>query len=176
MLMEKCNRWGASPAVRFMGPGDKVAHARTCTVLLVTLQCIFGFGRNSSPPGCGGNRRGRKWVYHAHFHHHWPPWEVHEEATALGVALGARLEPCRASGAAAAGGGCSTGGAGGLGSGGGATAGVAVATAAPGAAAALAAAVSAATEASPGVTAAGCPAAAASSGVGGAAEVEGIGG
>ena len=110
--MEKCKRWGASPAVRFMGPGDKVAHARTCTVVLVTLQCIFGFGRHSSPPGCGGNRRGRKRVCHAHFHHHWPPREVHEEATALGVALGARLEPCRASGAAAAGAGCSTGGAG----------------------------------------------------------------
>ena len=83
---------------------------------------------------------------HAHVHHDWPPREVQQEVTALGVALGARREPCRAGGAAGVGAGCSIGGCGGLGAGGGATAGVAVATAALGAAAALATAGMAAAE------------------------------
>ena len=69
-VMEKRKRWGASPAVRFMGQGDKTARACTCAAVLVPLQRIFGFRRHSSPPGCGGNRRGRKRVCHAHVRHH----------------------------------------------------------------------------------------------------------
>ena len=42
----------------------------------------------------------------AHVHHHRLPREVQEEVTALGVALEARREPCRAGGV---GGGCSSG-------------------------------------------------------------------
>ena len=45
----------------------------------------------------------------AHVQHPWPPREVQEEVTALGIALGARREPCRAGGAAGVGGGSSTG-------------------------------------------------------------------
>ena len=164
-------RWGARPAVRFMGQGDKAARARTCTAVLVPLQYIFGFGSYPSPPGCGSNRRGRKWVSHTHVYHHWPPREVQEEVTELGVTLGAWREPSRAGGAAAWAAATAPGGAGGLSAGGGATAGGAVATAALGAATALAAAGMAAADASPGATAAGCPAA--SPGVGGAAEAEG---
>ena len=116
--MEKRKRWGARPAVRFMGQGDKAARAPTCTAVLVPLQRIFGFGRHPSPPGCGGSRRGRKRACHAHVHHHWPPRDVQEEVTALGVALGARRKSCRAGGAAGLGGGCSTVGLRGIGRGG----------------------------------------------------------
>ena len=112
--MEKRERWGPRPAVSFMGQGDKGARACTCTAVLVPLQRIFGFGRHPSPPGCGGNRRGRKRVSHTHFHHHWPPREVQEEVTALGVVLGAWREPCCAGGAAGVGGGCRTGVCGGV--------------------------------------------------------------
>ena len=106
-LMEKRKHWGTSPAVCFMGQGDEAARARSCTAVLFPLQRIFGFGRHSSPPGCGGNRRGRKRVCHAHVHHHkWPPREVQEDVTAVGVALGARRELCRAVGAAGVGSGC----------------------------------------------------------------------
>ena len=42
--MEKRKRWGARPAVRFMGQGDKAARARTYTAVLVPLQRIFGLG------------------------------------------------------------------------------------------------------------------------------------
>ena len=167
---------GGSSAVRFMGHGDKAARARTCTALLVPLQRIFGFGGHSSPPGCSGNRRGRERVCHAHVQHHWPPREVQEEVTALGVALGARREPWRTGGAAGVGGGCSTGACGGFGAGGAAMAGIAVAPAALGAAAALATAGAAAAEASPGAIAAECSAAAASPGVCDAAVAEGTGG
>ena len=104
--MEKRERWGPRPAVSFMGKGDKAARARTCTAVLVPLQRIFGFGRHPSPLGCGGNRRGRKRVSHTHVHHHWPPREVQEQVTAVGVALGAWRESCRAGGAAGVGGGC----------------------------------------------------------------------
>ena len=169
--MEKRKRWGARPAARFMGQGDKAARARTCTAVSFPLQRIFGFGRYPSPPGCGGNRRGRKWVSHAHDHHYWPPREVQEEVTALGVALGAWRERSRVGGAAGVCGSSRTGGAGG-----GAMEGGAVATSALGAAVALATAGTAAAEASPGATAAECPAAAASPGVGSAAEAEGTGG
>ena len=56
---------------------------------------------------------------HAHVHHHWPPREVQEQVTALGVALGAWRESCRAGGAAGVGGGsCRTRGCGGVGRGG----------------------------------------------------------
>ena len=62
--MEKRKRWGASPAVRFMGQGNKAARTHICTAVIVPLQRIFGLGRQSSPPGCGGNRRGPKRVSH----------------------------------------------------------------------------------------------------------------
>ena len=55
--MEKRKRWGARPAVRFMGQGDKAARARTCTTVLVPLQRIFGFGRHPSPPGWGSKQQ-----------------------------------------------------------------------------------------------------------------------
>ena len=84
----RANAGGASPAVRIMAQGDKAARACTCTAVLVPLQRVFGFCRHSSPPGCGGNQKGRKRVCHAHVHHHWPPREVQEEVAAPGVALG----------------------------------------------------------------------------------------
>ena len=79
-------------------------HACTCTAVLVPLQHIFGFGRNSSPPTCGGNLRGRKWMCYAHVHNLWPPREVQEEVTAPGVELVTRQEPCLIGGAAEVGG------------------------------------------------------------------------
>ena len=103
------NAGGGSPAVRFMGQGDKAARTITSAAVLVPLQRIFGCSRYSSPPGCGANRRGRKRVCHAHVHHHWPPREVQEEVTALGAALGPRREPCRTGGAARVSAGRSTG-------------------------------------------------------------------
>ena len=114
--MEKRKRWGASPDVRLMGQGDKAANACTCTATPAPLQCIFCLGRQSCPSGCGGHCSGRKRVCHAHVHHHWPARdpEVQEEVTALGIALGARREPCRTGGAAGVGGGRSTGGYGGI--------------------------------------------------------------
>ena len=51
---------------------------------------------------------------HTHGHHHWPPREVEEEVTALGVVLGAWRELSRAGGAAGVGGGCRTKGCGGI--------------------------------------------------------------
>ena len=110
--MEKRKRWGASPDVRLMGQGDKAANACTCTATPAPLQCIFCLGRQSCPSGCGGHCSGRKRVGHAHVHHHWPAREpeVQEEVTALGVALGARREPCRTGGAAGVGGGRSSSG------------------------------------------------------------------
>ena len=171
--MEKRKRWGASPAVRFMGQGDKAARARTCTSVRVLLQRIFGFSRHFSPPGRGGNRRGRMRVCHARVHHHWPPREVHEGVTALGVGLGARRELCRTGGAAGMGGGRSIGGLEELNEGSGTMAGVGGATITLDAAAALA---TARAEASPGATAAECQAAAASPVMGGAAVAEGTDG
>ena len=102
------NGGGGRPTVHLMGQGDKAARARTCTAVLVTLQHFFGFGRHPIPPSYGGNRRGRKRVSHTYVHHQWLPREVQEEVTALGVALGAWREPCRAGGAAGVGGGCRT--------------------------------------------------------------------
>ena len=61
-LMEKRKEWGASPAIRLMGQGDKAARACTSKAVVVPLQRIFGFGRHPSPPRCSGNRRGRKRV------------------------------------------------------------------------------------------------------------------
>ena len=116
--MEKRKGWGASPAVRFMGQGDKAACACTSTAVLVLIQRTFSFGRHPSHPGYSDNRRGRKRVCHAHVHHHWTPREVQEEVTALGIALGARREPCCTGGAAGVGGSSSTEGCEGIGCGG----------------------------------------------------------
>ena len=102
-----------------MGSGDKAARACTSTAVLVSLQRILGFGRQSSPPGCSDNRTGRKRVCQAPVHHYWPPREVQEEeVTALGIMLGARWEPCRTGGAASVVGGSRIGGCGGIGRGG----------------------------------------------------------
>ena len=113
-LMEKRKGWGASPAIRSMGQGDKAARICNSTAVLVPLQRIFGFGRLPSPPGGSNIRRGRKRVWHAHVHHHWLPREVQEEVTVLGIALEARREPFCTGGAAGVGGGSRTGGCGGV--------------------------------------------------------------
>ena len=171
--MEKRKRWGASPAVSFMGRGDKAAHARTCTCpasmhlwLRQTLQSPrlqrqpqrtqAGVSRTRPPPlaapgGTGGG---------------------HRAGVCAGSAAGAvSCRWCRRSGRQLQHQGVRGDWARGEG--------LRRALRWPllgWAAAALATAGTAAAEASPGATAAECPTATASPGVGGAAEAEGTGG
>ena len=95
--MEKRKGRGASSARRLMRQGGEAARACAGASVHVALHRIFGIS-GPSRPRCSSNCRGRTWVCHAHVHHHWPSQEVDEEVdeevATLGVAQGARRDPC----------------------------------------------------------------------------------